>query len=132
MKKRLSIIFIMVLSFFAANLVNNEVFVANSPVIRPNLPEYLAGRVQGGMNSQRSLAERLLRKLPEQQLEKLPLEQLNKGVYARTEKNYSQTVIKINEIEWIEYTFTIKGKEVKIQVPRGQQPPTQELLEKVY
>lgn len=61
-----------------------------------------------------------------------PLNQVSKGVYAGEKDGYQVTEVKIGEIEYSEYTFNIRGKEVKIRVPKDQQPPSQETMEKLY
>ena len=38
----------------------------------------------------------------------------------------------MNEIEYLEYTFNVKGKEIKVKVPKNQSPPSQEVIEDIY
>ena len=60
-------------------------------------------------------------------------QQLSKGVYAKDEGNvHSLVEIRLDEIEFIEHTFTVNGKQIVIRVPKDQQPPSQQALEKLY
>lgn len=61
-----------------------------------------------------------------------PLTQLSQGVYAGEENDIKVFEVRIGEMEYLEYTFNIKGKEVKIKVPKGQQPPPESVLETIY
>jgi hypothetical protein len=119
-------------AFMVAKGINSEVFVANSPQVRPHLGTYMANQVKSAIGDSKVGLASLFNLLPEQKLKNLPLDSIAKGVYAKSNQTNSYTLIKDNEVEWREYTFIIKGKEVKIKVPQGQQPPPQELLEKIY
>jgi hypothetical protein len=127
------ILLIMLFAYGIMNVMSEEVFIAGTPQIRPNLDKHLAYRwselTRGNVQF---IAEMFDNRTPEQKLENVPLHELTKGVYAKGEKNYSYTVIKKGEVEWIEYTFNVNGKEVKIKVPKGEQPPAQEMVENIY
>ncbi|MBW7960605.1 hypothetical protein H3C65_03900 [Patescibacteria group bacterium] len=67
-----------------------------------------------------------------EELMDIPLKQVSKGVYAG-EKNDTKIIrVMVDEVEYNEYKFNIKGKEVIIRVPRGQKPPTQKEVESLY
>lgn len=67
-----------------------------------------------------------------EELMETPLKQVSKGVYAG-EKNDTKIIrVMVDEVEYNEYKFNIKGKEVTIRVPRGQKPPTQKEVELLY
>jgi len=57
-----------------------------------------------------------------------PTNKLTKGVYA----DENNIVVVANEVDYMEYLFIIKGKEVKIKVPKGMTKPTQEDVEGYY
>jgi len=117
------------MAFLGSQLLTKEVFIANSPTIRPNLGPYMATRLQNVFsNTSQSLAL-LFYKSPAEELKNLPLIPVAKGVYAKSNDKASYTEYRVNEVEWIEYTFTVKGKEIKISVPKGQDPPPQNILE---
>lgn len=62
----------------------------------------------------------------------LPLTKVSSGVYAGENDGVKIYEVRLNEVEYLEYTFTIKGKEIKIKVPKGQTPPSQEIVESFY
>lgn len=61
-----------------------------------------------------------------------PLTEVSQGVYAGEKNNIKVYEIRTGEIEYLEYTFNVNGKEIKIKVPKDQQPPSQEVVEKLY
>ncbi len=63
---------------------------------------------------------------------KAPLKKVSQGVYAGEKNGYKIYEIRTGEIEYIEYTFNVNGKEVKIKVPKGEEPPSQEVVEALY
>lgn len=65
-------------------------------------------------------------------LKSVPLHKISQGVYAGEKNNIKVYEIRIDEIEYLEYTFNVKGKEIKIKVPKGQAPPSQEVVERVF
>ena len=61
-----------------------------------------------------------------------PLQQVSKGVYAGEKNDIKVYEIRTGEIEYLEYTFNVNGKEIKIKVPKDQEPPSQEVVETLY
>lgn len=133
---------IMLVSFFLASFLNEEVFVNNSPKVRNNLPEHLAGRGQefiaslpfigtGGSKTSSQIAKQA-EETVNGSLKDIPFSQVAKGVSAKENDELKYTIIKDNEVEWIEYTFMVKGKEVKIKVRAGAEPPPKERIEQLY
>lgn len=61
-----------------------------------------------------------------------PLNKVSQGVYAGEKNDIKVFEVRIGELEYLEYTFIIDGKEKKIKVPKGQEPPSQEVLETIY
>ena len=127
------------LSIFFSNLLIKNVFIANSPKIRPTLGYYLAQKF-----FPKDLSNKINRKnnvniektqnndLIFSQINKNNFIPINKGVYASDLKKGSYLLIKEKEVEWIIYTFTINGKEIKIKVPKGESIPNQKVLEELY
>jgi len=60
------------------------------------------------------------------------LSKISQGVYAGEKNNIKVYEVRTNEIEYLEYTFNVNGKEIKIKVPKDQQPPSQEVVEALY
>lgn len=63
---------------------------------------------------------------------KAPLNQVSQGVYAGEVDGTQVYEVRTNEIDYLEYTFNVKGKEIKIKVPKDQRPPSQEEMEVLY
>ena len=123
------------LSFIIVRIGSQAVFIANTPYIRPDLNQYAAfnfSRFIGGGAALYTLIFDRNKLNIKDELKDVPLNTLAKGVYAKDKKNISYILIKDNEVEWIEYKFQLKGKEMIIKVPKGDKPPSQELLEKLY
>ena len=72
--------------------------------------------------------------LPQNVIEAIntPLQKISTGVYAGEKNDIKVIEIRTGEIEYLEYTFNIKGKEIKIKVPKDQEPPSQEVIEALY
>lgn len=113
------------LAFGTSGLLIQDVFIAGSPQIRQGLGNYLALKynpmsiIQGGPSV-------------EDQLQDLPMQEIAKGVYAKDDGVNDYTLVKLDEVDLKEYRITIRGKEVVIRVPVGQEPPSQEALEQIY
>jgi hypothetical protein len=61
-----------------------------------------------------------------------PLTKVSQGVYAGEKNDIKIYEIRTGEIEYIPYTYNINGTEKKINVPKGQEPPSQEVVEALY
>jgi len=127
------------LSIIFSNFLIKNVFIANSPKIRPNLVYYLAQKFfskdlsnkiskRNNVNNVKSQNKVLIFS----QINKNNFIPINKGVYASDLKKGNYLLIKENEVEWVIYTFTINGKEIKIKVPKGEPTPHQKVLEVLY
>jgi hypothetical protein len=119
-----------IFGFFLSSFLIQKIFLAGTPRIRPNAFSNLALEIKN--NTYSLIALFIKQPSPKEILKDVPLKTISKGVYGKTKENYSYTLIKINEIEWKEYTFNINGKEINIKVPKDQQPPSQKLVEALY
>ncbi|GEM_PF-2704113 len=120
------ILIALVLSFLVSSVAIKEVFVANSPKIREDLPSYLAFRITDLFEQKTAIAKKQLQETPppQQQLQSVSFQVLFKGVSAKSNTTTTYTVIKEGEVEWVEYTFHLNdGREIKIKVPKGEKPP---------
>lgn len=150
MKKRLilyiKLFSIFGLSFLASSFLNKEVFVANSPQVRENLPQHLASRVEETVSGQSSvLAFFQFRpgkeEIPDDQRQSAEsslaganssvpegaVEPIAPGVYAGEREDVGYTVVELNQAEWKEYETEIDGEIVKVRVYSGTVP--QEVLD---
>lgn len=137
MKKRLIIIFILISAFFIANFSSKNIFIANTPKINK---QFIAQLGQIFQNRSRQNKEHLavnpnpapISANTTNTLSKAILKKISSGVYAGEYNKTKVFVYKENEIEWIEYTFNVNGKAIKIRVPKGQQPPSQKDVDFIF
>lgn len=119
-----------------------------TPIFRRNLDKILIAKFKRNLN--KILIAKLmlfkkkdeLKNIPEkksgdnitiyEKLDKNLFTPISKGIYAQDLNKGTYILIKENEVEWIEYTFNIKGKKIKIKVPKGEPPPEEKLLEQIY
>ncbi len=137
MKKRfiyIQVFAALAIGFVVTRLLIKNVFVADTPKIQPKLARGAKNTVAvflgGGKYSISKLSDAELTEIDAAR--NTALQPLNGGVYAAEDSKRTYTIIKQNEVEWIEYSFIVNRKTVKIKVPRGATPPTQETVEKLY
>jgi len=145
MKIKVFIVFL--LSFISSFFLIKNIFIANSPKIRQNIGAYFAMKAKNLFNKIYSLASlnnyRQFFNIPnnntikrneeiKNKLKNKPLIPLGKGVYARIDGKDVLIEINLEGVDFVEYVFNIKGKEVKIKVPKGENPPPKEVVEKFY
>lgn len=130
----------MIGAFLFMLVAQNSVFLAQTPTVNPSFIasiKDLPNTVLNLPSSTSNFVAQLFvdRKVKEQfsQLEddlvNTPLVPVAKGAFAKSNQNGTIAVINIDEVQWIEHTYIINGKEIKIKVPAGQQPPSQESVE---
>lgn len=131
--KYISIFLAIFIAFLISNFAIQNIFIAKSPRIRQNLDRVIVWNLfsppQKKINNQEN---KVNENLYYEKLDKNNFVSLNKGVYAADLNNGRYILIKENEVEWIIYTFRIKDKEIKIKVPKGEDPPSQQVLEQIY
>jgi hypothetical protein len=134
--KQLGVItFCLGISFLVSGVILQNIFIGNTPTVRPHLDSYLAMKLRNAMNPVSTLVAKLQNKnttgsgtktVEERSvaLQNIPFSAISKGVAARERDGVSEVKYELNSIKWIEYSYTTKeGKVLKIQVPEGQQPP---------
>lgn len=119
----------LILTYFFSQFLSKEVFLGYSPRIRPFLGRYLIARAKEIYFTKFSFFANLFYQKPADKLEHIPFKEVAKGIYAKSEGNVTHTLIKENEVEWVEYNYIIKGKKIKIKVPKGQKPLPKEFYE---
>lgn len=150
----LKLFLIMSIAYFISKFSSNTVFLAGTPKLNPFAVNNLIVKVKFfASNTGAIIADlnplNLIRKrkdglspaqLPTQSdfteeinnSLKTPLYQVSQGVYAGEKNGYKVIEVRIGEIEYKEYTFKVNGKEIKIKVPKDQQPPSQDVVEALY
>lgn len=158
-KFKFKIIFLIILfSFFLSHFFIKNLFLANSPRINPFFARNMIAKVSNFFDKTKSffafdifkkqdkIQNNFVQQQPQNQsftlnqapqelkeaISKAPMKKIAPGVYAGEYKGYKVSTIKINEIEFLEYTFDVNGKKIKIKVPKDQQPPSQEAVEKIF
>jgi len=134
---KIKIFLVLLFSFLFSSFLIKNVFIANSPKIRPYLGNYFAFKIKDLFKNFSNLAFYGLssRQATNTTIEKLknkPPIPIGKGVYARIDNKDALIEINLEGVDFIEYTFTINGKEVKIKVPKGEPTPNQKVLEALY
>lgn len=118
-------------ALFISIFIVNDVLYVNSPTVRPNFLARILTKTQVNIAKFNPLSIKL--KKGEKPSEALKDEKplfIMKGVYAKSAPNMSSTEFKVDEVDWIEYSFTLKdGRTIKVRVPKGQTPPTSDVLE---
>jgi hypothetical protein len=157
-KNLIKLLLVLVLAFLVSSFVVKNVFLADTPKIRPNLGGYLMAKIN-------SVKENMLAKLnfnfvpssqPQVPVNEPPantvaenqtnqtsqtdngivnvlkesLKPVTQGVSAAEKDGYSYTEFKLDEIEWVQITYTLNnGKQITIQYPKGTEPPPKEIYE---
>ena len=143
----LKILAVFLVALLISKILTNNIFLAGSPKIRPNLGNYLAFKIK---NTTANLLAKITINFPSfpkrQNLEiatsqpiteqetmnflKGSLKPVAKGVSAASKDNYSYTVYKMDEIEWVQISYTLKdGRVINIEYPKGTNPPPKEIYE---
>ena len=124
-----------VLAFITSQLLVQEVFLAHSPNIRPDIADRVVETSLAFINIDNYIAffkgndfgprdpsspGNIQRNLAEQTLQPTAI----KGVYAKENEYARHTEIIHDEIDWIEIFYERKdGTIEKIRIPRGTEPP---------
>lgn len=150
LKKYLGIFLVLAVAVVISHLTIKNVFLANSPIIRPNLSSTLASLIKEKSSSLAVLINSLRSKPTTstitakreekevsiektQELKNIPFSPVAKGVYAKSDRGHTIINLRLNEIEFVEHIFKLSnGQEVKINIPKGAAAPPQELLDKIY
>jgi len=116
--KRYKIILSLILALIIASIASKTVFIANTPKINKELIARLVNTRPKNVSTTFSSST------------KGSSNKIAPGVYAKEEGNVTVFEFKEDEIEWVEYVFTLKdGRTIKVEVPKGQEPPPKEIFE---
>ncbi|MFH0773811.1 MAG: hypothetical protein V1922_05890 [bacterium] len=129
------VILTLFISFFVSSFIAAEVFIGNSPTIRPHLDSYLAQKMQTLTSPVSNLLASLQGKAPGtmenktvkqryEVLQSVPFLNVATGVAAREKYGVAETHYDLNKIKWIEYSYKTRvGTTIKIKIPEGQKLP---------
>jgi hypothetical protein len=137
---------LMVFSLFVSGILNQEIFLNNSPVIRPHVGTYLIARVQNlgrGAGSGGNFFASLFNKgkandevsqhidqQVAQRLQSIPLKAVSKGVYAKEDDQIKYVEVHTDEMTYREYNVTIKGREYKLRIPSDRKTLSPDQVQK--
>lgn len=142
LKIAFSILFSLIISF----LLNDYIFIKNTPRLKPTLKEDVLLSMETMSHSIKNI------QLPSIQFPNLALPQnapsqyatvdsvsnntnlsfIGNGVYAQNSPTSSYLLIKENEIQWKIYSFEINGKTIIVKVPVDDVPPSQESIKPFF
>jgi len=126
-KRRLLILVSLVLSYIISACLNDTVFLANTPKIRPNLDQYLIAKAASVVYNTEltNQDDKALAYNPNEQINKLyrqlagaPFKRLGPGVYYAKNNNITVVEYNVEELDWIEYSYKIDGKMYKCRIPK--------------
>ncbi|MCA9371959.1 hypothetical protein KC726_03600 [Candidatus Woesebacteria bacterium] len=112
---RIKIVLAIFVSFFVSSVVVKDVFIASSSTLNPSWKQNLVARINPLHWVQQYQFAQITK-----ELEKVPLQNISQGVYGRETQNASETVIKLGEVDFIEYPIEVDGKTVYVKVPKDQ------------
>lgn len=140
--KYLKIILVLGAAFIVCDFSVKNLFLANSPKFNPYAVQNMTAKANSLWSKTANLiafksnnsSTGLIKVLPKATLNALsaPLFQVSQGVYAGERNGIKVYEIRSNEITYVVYTFTVNRKPVTIKVPKGQNPPSQAVLEKLF
>lgn len=152
-KNLIKIFLVLVFALLISSFAVKEVFLANSPKIRPNLSGYFLAKMNVTKDNILARLNFNFLSRPRQEIDqtqtgtfaenqtsngtveflKQSLQPITKGVSAASQDGYSYTEVRLNEVEWVQITYTLKnGQTITIQYPKGTEPPPQAIYENQY
>lgn len=148
LKSKIKTILVLALAFAVSQLIGRTVFVADSPLIRRNLVKYIATNISLLMSrvDLSFLSFNFLKRSGQNNVviqpttnrqnnqQNIPLKQISKGIYA-AEDNQGKIIkieYRLNEIDWVKYTFIVNGKQVTLIIPKNEPTPKMDVLKKIY
>ncbi len=66
---------------------------------------------------------------PKNLLKDIPLNNVAKGIYRKENAHVNYLLIKEKDVDWINYELESNGKKISVQMPRGDEQPTQGLFD---
>lgn len=116
------------LSFGISYGVMSVVFPYGTPQVRQNLSAYLLNSINplqwGNKNNKNLVAF-------EEEYDAILFQPIASGVEAKTYGHKASQRINLDELDLVEYTVVVNGKERTFLIPRGTDAPPLELLEQI-
>lgn len=140
---KLKLLIILLVSFFLSSFLNKEFFFANSPKLKMPPHQYFVYKIKEMIyfskygkiakeikNKSTQMSQRTIENMQKVAYE--PMKKIAPGTYAQQRENVVKITFREDEIEWVEYSYRVNGKEVKVKVPRGGKKPTQKEVEEFF
>jgi len=130
------------IAFLIGGFLIKEVFLAGTPKINPYAWNNITSKVKTSTSkfialfkpkpSQNITNQNVARQNnPTVEFLKNNLKPITKGVSAASKDNYSYTVYKLNEVEWMKISYTLKnGETINVEYPKGTNPPPKSIFER--
>lgn len=134
MKKIAIILVALILSFIITGVLVKNVFLGQTKNINPSfvyITKNNISRFVGYLTNSKIRESIQQEQKLKQYVKTAPFKNLATGVSAAETPYGSYVKVNVDEVQYREYTFVIKDKEIKIKVPVNQDPPTQESIEQL-
>lgn len=133
MNSKIKIILVMALAFGITQLSNGTIFLAGTPKLRPNLPQYLAFRTESLASPFQQRYLSFIQSLhfnqsngskssPTNNNSDAFLKSMSKGVYAEEDKKTGEVKkieMRLDEVQWKEQSIIVDGKKCSVSFPEG-------------
>ncbi|NTU72960.1 hypothetical protein HGB07_02170 [Candidatus Roizmanbacteria bacterium] len=130
--KYLKLVGLMGVALGVSYLLMGNVFLNNTPLVRPNAPSYIAQKLLGIPTRISNYVASLFRPNVKELLKDVAAVPVAKGIYAKQKDNMALTEINFSQIEWIQYQYIVNGKPIIVKYPKGLTPPAQAVVEQLY
>jgi uncharacterized membrane-anchored protein YhcB (DUF1043 family) len=139
-RKRVKIVLALIAAFLVMSTLTGSVFVNNTFQVNQNFITQIKNKLENGKEKVSVFFAKVFNKqsnipVSDERLQKLyalTATKLVPGVYARKDSSYEVIDLVDSEVNWIQYTFVVNGKEIVINIPEGQSPPPQEVIDRMY
>jgi len=124
-EKNFLIILAIFLSFLTVVVLEKNIFLGATPKIRPNWAKNFFNKIYLALsyfkNSQKASNLSVSPATENKKENNIFLKTIAKGIYAKTNDKNMEILVKVLEVDWVEYE--IKEKGIKIKVPKNQTIP---------
>jgi hypothetical protein len=139
-RKRVKILLAIIVAFLVTNTLSGSIFEDNTFQINKNFITQISSNIENSKENVSIFFAKVFKKqskipVSDERLQKLyalTATKLAPGVYARKDSTYEVVDFVDSEIRWIQYTFVVNGKDIVINIPEGQSPPPQEVIDRMY
>lgn len=107
-----------------SEFLTQDVFVANTPRVRPDLADHLVTQTMALINVDNYIAFFSGKKRNDNLANAEYQPTIIKGVYAKETEDTSLMEVRVDEVDWTEVSYTKQdGTTEMIKIPAGTQPP---------